>query len=163
MNKASLLSISLMSFFSSFSQVGSTAYSIMLKTLLSNSVKQISVEEVSNKEFYFLDARAENEYQVSHIRGATWVGYEEFNLEKVSKQNKTDPIVIYCSVGYRSEKIGEKLIEAGFTNVSNLYGGIFEWVNQGNTIVNKKGEKTPNIHAYSKTWGIWLTQGVKVY
>lgn len=163
MNKASLLSISLMSFFSSFSQVGSTAYSIMLKTLLSNSVKQISVEEASNKEFYFLDARAENEYQVSHIRGATWVGYEEFNLEKVSKQNKTDPIVIYCSVGYRSEKIGEKLIEAGFTNVSNLYGGIFEWVNQGNTIVNKKGEKTPNIHAYSKTWGIWLTQGVKVY
>lgn len=152
-----------MSFFSSFSQVGSTAYSIMLKTLLSNSVKQISVEEASNKEFYFLDARAENEYQVSHIRGATWVGYEEFNLEKVSKQNKTDPIVIYCSVGYRSEKIGEKLIEAGFTNVSNLYGGIFEWVNQGNTIVNKKGEKTPNIHAYSKTWGIWLTQGVKVY
>ena len=152
-----------MSFFSSFSQVGSTAYSIMLKTLLSNSVKQISVEEASNKEFYFLDARAENEYQVSHIRGATWVGYEEFNLEKVSKQNKTDPIVIYCSVGYRSEKIGEKLIEAGFTNVSNLYGGIFEWVNQGNTIVNKKGEKTPNIHAYSKTWGIWLTKGVKVY
>lgn len=152
-----------MSFFSSFSQVGSTAYSIMLKTLLSNSVKQISVEEASNKEFYFLDARAENEYQVSHIRGATWVGYEEFNLEKVSKQNKTDPIVIYCSVGYRSEKIGEKLIEAGFTNVSNLYGGVFEWVNQGNTIVNKKGEKTPNIHAYSKTWGIWLTQGVKVY
>ena len=163
MNKASLLSISLMSFFSSFSQVGSTAYSIMLKTLLSNSVKQISVEEASNKEFYFLDARAENEYQVSHIRGATWVGYEEFNLEKVSKQNKTDPIVIYCSVGYRSEKIGEKLIEAGFTNISNLYGGIFEWVNHGNTIVNKKGEKTPNIHAYSKTWGIWLTKGVKVY
>ena len=163
MNKASLLSISLMSFFSSFSQVGSAAYSIMLKTLLSNSVKQISVEEVSNKEFYFLDARAENEYQVSHIRGATWVGYEEFDLEKVSKLKKTDPIVIYCSVGYRSEKIGEKLIEAGFTNVSNLYGGVFEWVNQGNTIVNKKGEKTPNIHAYSKTWGIWLTKGVKVY
>jgi rhodanese-related sulfurtransferase len=42
-------------------------------------------------------------------------------------------------VGYRSEKVTEKLQKAGFTQVSNLYGGIFEWVNQGYPIVNQSG------------------------
>jgi 3-mercaptopyruvate sulfurtransferase SseA len=66
-------------------------------------------------------------------------------------------------VGYRSEKISEKLKQAGFKDVSNLYGGIFEWVNQGNPVVDENGKITDNIHAYSKTWGVWLNKGVKVY
>jgi len=55
------------------------------------------------------------------------------------------------------------LEQAGFANVSNLYGGIFEWVNQGNPIVNEKGKVTETIHAYNEAWGVWLTKGVKVY
>ena len=76
---------------------------------------------------------------------------------------KDASIVIYCSVGVRSEKIGEKLIAAGYTNVKNLYGSIFEWVNEGNAVYNMNGKATNRVHAYSKTWGIWLKKGVKVY
>lgn len=163
MNKATLLFASVMSFFSSFSQVNSTAYGIMLKTLLSNSVKQVAVDQVSNEHSIFLDSRAYKEYEVSHIKGATWIGYDEFDLKKVSNLQKTDPIIVYCSVGYRSEKIGEQLIKAGFTDVSNLYGGIFEWVNQDREIVNEEGKITSKVHAYSKSWGVWLSKGEKIY
>ena len=43
---------------------------------------------------------------------------------------------MYCSIGKRSEKVTQKLKKAGYNNVSNLYGGIFEWVNQGNEVVD---------------------------
>lgn len=50
----------------------------------------------------------------------------------------------------------------GFKNVSNLYGGIFEWVNQAHEIVNDSG-KTDSVHAYNRFWGMWLQKGKKVY
>ena len=48
------------------------------------------------------------------------------------------------------------------TNVYNLYGGLFEWVNKGGDIY-KKGQTTQKVHAYSKKWGRYLTKGIKVY
>ena len=50
--------------------------------------------------------------------------------------SKSDTIVLYCSIGYRSEKIGEKLVEMGYGHVFNLYGGIFEWVNRDLPVYN---------------------------
>ncbi len=111
----------------------------------------------------FLDTRAYQEFKVSHIPQARWVGYEDFTLQRVSNVPKNTPIVVYCSVGVRSEKVGKKMLDAGFTNVRNLYGSIFEWVNQGYPIVNMEGEPTNKVHAYSRAWGMWLQKGEKVY
>ncbi len=145
--------------------VKSNSYGVMLKTLLSHSVPEVDVPEAAAKpgNTVFLDAREREEYEVSHIKGARFVGYDHFTMETVSNLPKSTPLVVYCSVGYRSEKISEQLIAAGFNNVSNLYGGIFEWKNQGHTVVNPAGETTDSIHAYSRTWGIWLKNGEKVY
>ena len=71
--------------------------------------------------------------------------------------------MVCCSVGARSEKIGAQLRQAGFTNVRNLYGGIFEWVNEGQPVVTGANRPTDRVHAYSPTWGIWLKRGQKVY
>lgn len=156
--------IAMFSFIQSSAQVQSSAYNLTLKTLLSHSVPEVSVSQIKEvKDVLLLDAREWNEYQVSHIDKATYVGYDQFEIGKLNSIDKKQKIVVYCSVGYRSEKISEKLKQAGFTDVSNLYGGIFEWVNQRNPVVDEKGRATEKIHAYSKTWGVWLNQGVKVY
>jgi rhodanese-related sulfurtransferase len=145
-------------------QVQSSTYDLTLKALLSHSVPEVSVSQAKGRNHVlFLDAREWNEFQVSHIKNARYVGYDQFEIGKLQSIDKNQKIVVYCSVGYRSEKIAEKLKEAGFSDVSNLYGGIFEWVNQGNTVVDENGNATENIHAYSKTWGVWLNKGVKVY
>lgn len=145
-------------------QVENGAYNVMLRTLLSHNVNEISVNELTKlKDIVLLDAREEAEYKVSHLPSAIHVGYDNFNMDSVKDFDKNENIVIYCSVGYRSEKIAEKLKSAGFTNVSNLYGGIFEWVNQGYRIVESNEKETNNVHAYNKTWGIWLNKGNKVY
>ncbi|MEK6478348.1 rhodanese-like domain-containing protein [Catalinimonas sp. 4WD22] len=144
-------------------EVESTAYDVMLSTLLDHTVPEISVDEVKNGGVLLLDARAKEEYNVSKIKGARWVGYDDFSLKRVDDLAKDKEIVVYCSVGYRSEKITERLKKAGFHHVSNLYGGIFEWVNQGMSVVDARGQTTQKVHAYDKVWGIWLKEGEKVY
>lgn len=162
--KISGLLVIMFSFLQAPAQVQSSAYDLTLKTLLSHSVPEVSVLQVKEmKNVLLLDAREWNEYQVSHIENAKYVGHDHFQLETLKTIDKKQKLVVYCSVGYRSEKISEKLKQAGFTDVSNLYGGIFEWVNQSNPVVDSKGKMTDNIHAYSKTWGVWLNKGVKVY
>jgi len=146
-------------------QVSSRAYSIMLNGLLSESVELLSAEELEKRmeEVILLDTRQWREYEVSHLQNARWVGYDDFSKAKVKDLPRDKPIVVYCSVGARSETIGEKLLEMGFERVYNLHGGIFEWVNAGQPVYDQSGAATPKVHAYSKLWGVWLSKGEKVY
>lgn len=146
-------------------QVNSGAFNLMLKSLLKGSVPYISVSEAKQKtdKIIFLDTREKKEYDVSHIKNARWVGYEKFDIKNIKDIPKDTEIIVYCSVGYRSEKIGEKLIKAGYKNVKNLYGSIFEWKNEGLPVYDNTGKQTNKVHTYNKTWGIWLQKGTKVY
>ena len=136
-----------------------------LRRLNKESVPYIHLEELNLNEVILLDTRKKEEYEVSHLNEAIWVGHKEFRIDSVLKffPNKDKPVVLYCSIGVRSENIGEKMMKAGFTNVKNLYGGIFEWKNKGYPVYNLKGMETDSVHAYSKKWGKLLTKGVKVY
>jgi predicted sulfurtransferase len=69
---------------------------------------------------------------------------------------------VYCSLGVRSEDIAETLQKAGYTNIKNLYGGIFNWKNNNLPVVNRQQKPTDSVHVYSKQWGKWLTKGIKV-
>lgn len=146
-------------------KVKSGSYNAMLKTLLKHSVPEISVDSlaVRQSKVVLLDAREPNEYTVSHLPNAQSVGYNAFSLDAVKGVDKNATVVVYCSVGYRSERVAEKLIAAGFTDVHNLYGGIFEWCNQKNKVVDTEGQPTNKVHAYNKVWGIWLKHAQKVY
>jgi rhodanese-related sulfurtransferase len=146
-------------------RVKSGTYNAMLKTLLKHSVPEMSVDSLAacQNKVVLLDAREPNEYAVSHLPNALAVGYEHFSLDAVQQVGKNAPVVVYCSVGFRSERVAEKLIAAGYTNVHNLYGGIFEWSNRKKSVVDTQGQATNRVHAYNKVWGIWLKQAQKVY
>ena len=100
---------------------------------------------------------------MSHIDGALLIDYDQFDPQMVVDYDRSKPVVVYCSVGYRSERIGEKLQEMGFENVVNLYGGIFQWKNEGFEVVDKAGDTTNLVHTYNRRWGKWLTNGEKIY
>ena len=118
-----------------------------------------------NKPFVLLDAREEDEYKVSHIKNALHVGYNNFKLKdfKQKFQNLDTNIVVYCSVGIRSEDIAYKLKRAGYTHVKNLYGGIFSWKEKGYSVVDSTNTPTDNIHTFSKAWSDYLKKGTKIY
>lgn len=139
-------------------------YSAMLGGLLTGAVPFVSVAQLREQPGpVLLDTRAPAEFAVSHLRSARWVGYDEFSLAAVQDVPKDAPVVVYCSVGARSERIGARLRRAGYTNVRNLYGGLFEWVNEGQPVFTHNNQTTSRVHAYSPTWGIWLKRGQKVY
>ena len=150
---------------SSASIAQSKSFDVLLRGLIKKTVPIIKVQELKSKstEVVLLDARELEEFEVSHLRNARYVGFNNFSLEGIKDIPKTAPIVVYCSIGVRSEKIGEKLLAAGYTNVKNCYGSIFEWVNQGNEIVDMQNQPTQKIHVYNKKWGVWVNKGEKVY
>ena len=114
-------------------------------------------------DFIFLDARERQEYSISRIPTALHVGYQNFTTKVLDSIDRKKVMVVYCSIGYRSEKICEQIQKSGFKNVYNLYGGIFEWVNQGLPLHDNQKKQTNKIHAYDKKWGIWLDKGEKIY
>ncbi|SNR17531.1 conserved protein of unknown function [Tenacibaculum jejuense] len=141
----------------------------LLKKYNTESVPYITAEELSKEksDYILLDARESKEYDVSSIKNGIFVGYQNFDLKRTTDvilANKKDAkIVVYCSLGVRSEDIAEQLKKKGFTNVFNLYGGIFEWKNKGFTVINTNNKPTEKVHAFDKEWGKWLKKGIKVY
>ncbi len=141
------------------------AFKKVLDEHIAQTVPVITVDSLNQHlaEFTVLDAREIEEFEVSHIKKAIHVGYNNFSIKKVIKAIPTNqPIVVYCSIGYRSEKIGEQLQKKGY-KVHNLYGGIFYWTNQGYEVVNSTNKATKKVHGYDKNWGKWLTISEVVY
>lgn len=139
----------------------------MVNSLLDNKVDTVSSvdlkEMLASSKVVLLDAREKAEFEVSHLAEARNVGFDGFDIESVSDLDKSDTIVVYCSIGKRSELIGEKLQQAGYTSVLNLYGGIFDWTNRGFQVYDKNEELVEQVHPYSTLWGFWVNNYTKQY
>jgi rhodanese-related sulfurtransferase len=139
---------------------------LVLEKLNKQTVPYITVKELKTRtRVILLDAREIKEFKVSHIKNATNVGFDKFDSAKLEKKfkDKNATIIVYCSIGVRSEKIGEKLQKLGYKNVYNLYGGIFEYKNTGGKVVNNQNKITDSVHTFNKIWSVYLTKGIKVY
>jgi len=137
----------------------------MIDSALQKTVPFISSTNLKNNynDYTILDTRELNEYNTSHLHNAIHVGFTKFKIQKTIKVIPLEkPIVVYCTIGYRSEKIGEKLLKKEYT-VYNLYGGIFEWKNNDNSVVDNSETSTNQVHCYNKEWSKWLESGVKIY
>ena len=51
--------------------------------------------------------------------------------DEIQKLDKTKPYLVYCRSGRRSAAAMQQMKDAGFTNVTNLDGGIMGWQNAG--------------------------------
>lgn len=104
-----------------------------------------------------LDARAPEEFAISHLPQARAAASDEQIAAALQNQPKDHPIVAYCSVGYRSSALAEKLASQGFTNVANLEGSIFQWANEGRAVY-QGAQVVKQVHPFNKKWGLLLKQ-----
>jgi rhodanese-related sulfurtransferase len=142
-------------------------YARLLRTLYHNTVPTVTPAVLAQELArpvppLLLDVRTPVEFRVSHLQGARFVDFDSIASEQFADLPRTQPVVVYCSVGVRSERLGERLHALGFQQVRNLYGGIFEWVNEGHPVVDQHGP-TANVHPYSAMWSPWLKRGQKKY
>lgn len=132
----------------------------VLQEKLKHDVPEIDVNTLKAMENYILlDARSWDEYNVSHLKGAQHVDFIHFNLDSIKGLDKKAVIVVYCSVGSRSEKVTKILFEAGYGQAFNLYGGIFEWSNQNLPMVDENGNPTEKVHGVNPEWAQWINNG----
>jgi rhodanese-related sulfurtransferase len=154
--------------FAAFSVFAQSDYDKKLKSLYRNTVPIIQPTEVKalmakGEKITIVDTRAPEEFKVSHLEGARFLDYDSYTTDDLKKIPTNTKVIVYCSVGYRSERVGEKLLKLGYKNVFNIYGGIFEWKNEEQAVVNKYNQPTDSVHTYNKNWSKWLVKGVKVY
>lgn len=104
-----------------------------------------------------LDARSADEYAVSHLPGARRIDPTAETFPQLDSLSRDRPIVVYCSVGYRSARVASRLQSQGFTHVANLRGSIFQWANEGRAVV-RDGRPVSAVHPYDSTWGRLLNE-----
>jgi rhodanese-related sulfurtransferase len=107
-----------------------------------------------------LDVRTQEEWDVSHLPGARRVDPSASVETATAGVAKDTPIVTYCAVGYRSGDLATRLRAAGFTNVRNLEGSIFEWANEHRPLVHDD-HPVKVVHPYNALWGRLLADDVR--
>lgn len=117
-----------------------------------------------------LDTRNSDEYQVSHLEGARHLNFEAEDdsvksllRELRSPRGEASPpitIVCYCSVGYRSAIMTNRIRtflaaenETPSLSIFNLEGSIFKWANEQRAMVTPTGVATTKAHPYNYVYG----------
>ena len=117
-------------------------------------VRQLSIEEFRKRpldDIFLVDVREKEEYEVSHLKSGVNLTQAENIIKEFQKSGK-QILVLYCSVGYRSSKMAQKIQQDIEKPVFSLEGSIFEWANQG-LPVYKDSKQTDKVHPYNSFWG----------
>ncbi len=87
---------------------------------------------------YLLDVREDDEWAAGHIPDAVHIPMSGL-LDRVAEVPKDGDVVVVCKVGARSAQVAAYLRQHGWTNVSNLDGGVVDWVRAGKPFVTDTG------------------------
>ena len=109
-----------------------------------------------------LDARTAKEFAVSHIQNGQLTPDERTALNILAGKDKDTEIIIYCSLGYRSGELARKLQQAGYTNVVNMEGSLFQWVDKDYPVFSGEAE-VREAHPYNLWWGRNLREDYRSY
>jgi sulfur-carrier protein adenylyltransferase/sulfurtransferase len=99
------------------------------------SVKQLSewikLKDNGEKEFYLVDVREPNEYEINRIPGAVLIPKGEFLTgEALAKLPHDQQLVFHCKSGMRSAEVLAIAKGAGFADAVHVGGGVVAWVDQ---------------------------------
>lgn len=86
-----------------------------LKTLLNDKNKQ------------FVDVRTPGEYKGNHIKGFKNIPLHQIAQKAEKELSKEREVVVICQSGMRSQNASKVLKNLGFTNVTNVRGGMNAW------------------------------------
>jgi rhodanese-related sulfurtransferase len=93
-------------------------------------------KQLKQPDVQLIDARTPEEFSQGHIENAKNANImgEDFDAQ-VTLLDRSKPVMVYCKSGSRSAKASERLKELGFTNITDLEGGITSWNSGGKPIV----------------------------
>lgn len=138
-------------------------------------VPRLTVEELDarlaegqaeNRDLLLIDTRSAEEFAVSHLQGAVHAETAAEVRQVLAATDPSRPVVLYCSVGYRSARLAQELAEEGIPaatghgEVMNLEGSIFAWANSGRPVY-RDGREVTKVHPYDARWGKLLRDDLR--
>ncbi len=98
--------------------------------------KGLKAKMDSGSKFVLVDVREPHEFQIGRIPGSVLIPLGELP-KRLAELNPADDIVVHCKMGGRSAKAIDFLKTQGFSNLTNLKGGIIAWSDQVDPSVPK--------------------------
>lgn len=89
---------------------------------------QFAVMQREKQDFILLDVREPDEYAICNLKGKL-IPLSSLK-DRLKELNNKQLIVVHCKLGGRSEQAAKLLLQAGFTDVKHLKGGIMAWRNE---------------------------------
>ena len=76
-----------------------------------------------------IDVREDWEYEKCSIDGSLHIPMDQIE-DHVDQLDAEEDIVVVCHHGMRSAQVAQYLIQTGFSNISNLAGGVDAWARE---------------------------------
>lgn len=93
-------------------------------------------EMLNKKDFFFVNTHIPYEGEIAPTDASVPFDQTARQLDKYPT-DKSAKIVVYCRSGRMSDIAARALVQAGYTNVWNLDGGMIAWEQAGYTIIKK--------------------------
>lgn len=77
-----------------------------------------------------IDVRTTQEFRAGHPKGARSITPQQIKGDSTGLK-KDDEVLVICASGHRSARAAQQLVGMGFTNVSNVRGGLQAWASAG--------------------------------
>ncbi|WP_456276241.1 rhodanese-like domain-containing protein [Bacillus sp. AK128] len=104
---------------------------MITRLLPAKGVRQISTTELKNelqdKNKQFIDVRTTTEFKGNHLTGFKNMPLHELSKQAIQLLSKEKEVIVICQSGMRSQKASKVLKKLGFTNVTNVKGGMSAW------------------------------------
>ncbi|NEY73706.1 rhodanese-like domain-containing protein [Bacillus mesophilus] len=111
--------------------MGLVVFFIINRMLPAKGVRQISTvdlkNEIKDKHKQFVDVRTTMEYKGNHIKGFKNLPLHQLTGLATKELTKEKEVVVICQSGMRSQKASKLLKKLGYTNVTNVKGGMSSW------------------------------------
>ncbi len=109
---------------------------VMQQLQAADGVDVKQAQSMNKQGALLLDVREPDEYSAVHAPDAKLIPLGQLNsrLQEIASY-KNKPIVVMCRSGRRSSQAVALLKEAGYTQVSNVKGGIQSWESEGLAVI----------------------------
>ncbi len=93
-------------------------------------------EIIKNGGVAIIDVRTPEEHGTSCLEGSVNIDFLDKSFPtKIESLNKNGKYLVYCGSGGRSAQAAKLMDQKGFSDVSNLDGGIMAWLEKGMPVI----------------------------
>jgi rhodanese-related sulfurtransferase len=97
----------------------------MFNNLMEREFRQALEED---KEIVLIDVRTDGEHRQGHIPNSLHIDLFSADIaSRIDALEKDKTYFLYCRSGARSANVCSMMGQMGFTKLSNLFGGLFDW------------------------------------